>query len=137
VTGSDVDPAALAVAAANGAALGLDVAWQPADLLAGLPDAYDAIVANPPYVERAALATLEPEISRHEPRHALDGGPSGLDTITRLIDQAASTSASILILEHGQGQEEAIAAHCRAAGYGDLEHHRDLAQIARVLRARR
>ena len=137
VTGSDVDPAALAVAAANGAALRLDVAWQPADLLAGLPDAYDAIVANPPYVERAAIATLEPEISRHEPRHALDGGPSGLDTITRLIDQAASTSASTLILEHGEGQEEAIAAHCRAVGYPDLEHHRDLAQIARVLRARR
>jgi release factor glutamine methyltransferase len=136
VTGSDVDPAALAVAAANGAALRLDIAWQPADLLAGLADTYDAIVANPPYVQRAAIATLEPEI-RHEPRHALDGGPSGLDTITRLIEQAASTSASTLILEHGQGQEEAIAARCRAAGYAELEHHRDLAQIARVLSARR
>ena len=45
-----------------------------ADLLDGLPDAYDAIVANPPYVEREAIAALEPEIARHEPRLALDGG---------------------------------------------------------------
>jgi hypothetical protein len=57
----------------------LDVDWRCSDLLADLPDAFDAIVANPPYVERAAIAALEPEVSRHEPRHALDGGPSGLD----------------------------------------------------------
>jgi release factor glutamine methyltransferase len=137
VTGSDIDPAALAVAAANGEALRLDVAWQPADLLVGLPDAYDAIVANPPYIDTAAISTLDPEISRHEPRHALDGGPSGLELIVRLIEQAATTSVSTLILEHGQGQEQAIATKCRAAGYTRVEHHQDLAQTNRALIARR
>lgn len=137
VSASDVDPDALAVAAANGARLHLDVAWQLADLLDGLPDAYDAIVANPPYVESAAIAALEPEISRHEPRQALDGGPRGLDTITRLIDQAGATSACTLILEHGQGQEQTIAASCRAAGFSAVEHHRDLSHTNRALSARR
>lgn len=137
VSGCDIDAGALAVAAANGERLGLFVSWHLGDLLTGLPDAYDAIVANPPYVERAAIATLEPEIARHEPRHALDGGPSGLDTIGRLIEQAALTSAAVLILEHGQGQERQVAALCVAAGYVHVTHRKDLAQTNRAVEARR
>jgi release factor glutamine methyltransferase len=137
LSGSDRDRAALAVAAANGARLGLEVDWRLADLLSGLPDAYDAIVANPPYVERATIQTLEPEISRHEPRVALDGGPSGLDHLIRLVEQAATTSASTLMLEHGEGQGDAVAARCEAAGYPHITQHRDLADIARVMTARR
>ena len=89
VSGSDNDPDALALAAANAVRLGLDVSWLLADLLVGLADDHDAIVANPPYIERAAIETLEPEISRHEPRRALDGGASGLDMIGRLIEEAS------------------------------------------------
>ena len=137
LSGSDLDRAALAVAAANGARLGLDVAWLLADMLSGLPDAYDAIIANPPYVDSATIATLEPEISRHEPRAALDGGPTGLDRLNRLIEQAATTSASTLILEHGEAQGDAVAARCKAAGYPHITQHRDLAHIARAITARR
>jgi len=137
VSGSDVDAAALAVAAANAERLGLAVAWQRADLLAGLDDEYDAIVANPPYVASAAIAALAPEIARHEPRLALDGGPDGLDVLARLIEQAARTSVTTLILEHGEGQHDAVARRARAAGFPQVTHHRDLAQIVRALVARR
>jgi len=137
LSGSDIDADALAVAAANSARLGLDVAWRQADLLNGLPDVYDAVVANPPYVERATIPTLEPEVSRHEPRHALDGGPSGLETLARLIEQASKLSAGTLIVEHGQGQEQKVAAFCVAAGYAHLTHHHDLARIARAVSAQR
>ncbi len=137
LSGSDLDADALAVAKANSARLGLEVTWRHADLLGGLPDAYDAIVANPPYVERATIATLEPEISRHEPRHALDGGPSGLEPLARLIEQASHTAAATLILEHGEGQQRKVAACCSAAGYAQVSHHRDLAGIPRVVRASR
>ncbi|MGH2849622.1 MAG: N5-glutamine methyltransferase family protein, partial [Solirubrobacteraceae bacterium] len=78
LAGSDIDPDALAVARANGERLGRTVRWWGADLLDGLGDEFDAIVANPPYVERDVLSTLEPEVARHEPRQALDGGPDGL-----------------------------------------------------------
>lgn len=137
VCGSDVDAGALTVAAANAERLGLEVAWRRSDLLEGLTDEYDAIVANPPYVASAEIAALAPEIARHEPRLALDGGPDGLEVLARLIDQAAERGASTLILEHGEGQQDAVAECCRAAGYAEVAHHRDLAQIVRALVARR
>jgi len=137
VTGSDVDADALDVAAANARRLGLDVSWRQADLLEGLPDVYDAIVANPPYVPSAVVPTLEPEVSRHEPWLALDGGPSGLEVALRLIEQAAGRSARILILEHGEGQAPALGRACLAAGFADVTEHRDLARIVRALCARR
>ena len=84
-----------------------------------------------------AFFALEPEISRHEPRHALDGGRSGLEPLARLIEQASATAAATLILEHGQGQEHDVATLCRAGGYPHITHHRDLAQTVRALRAGR
>jgi len=137
VSGSDVDAGALAVAAANAERLALAVTWRRADLLEGLAGDYDAIVANPPYVASGAITGLEPEIARHEPRLALDGGPDGLEVLARLIAQAARTRARTLILEHGEGQQDALAERCVAAGYTELTHHRDLAQIVRALVARR
>lgn len=137
VWGTDVDAGALAVARANAGRLGLTVTWQLADLLDGLEEPFDAIVANPPYVESAAIATLEPEVARHEPRLALDGGPDGLAVISRLVEQASQTPARLLVLEHGEGQDATLADLCRDAGYAAVEHHRDLAGITRVVVARR
>ena len=137
VTGSDVDRAALAVAAANADRLGLEVRWCAADLLHGLPDAFDAVVANLPYVPSAAIDGLEPEIARHEPRIALDGGRDGLDLIGRLIEQVARGRATTVILEHGGEQADAVAARCRAAGLREVARHRDLAGVERATVARR
>lgn len=137
LTGSDIDEGALAVAADNGRRLALEVDWRRADLLDGLPDDHDAIVANPPYVATAAIDRLAPEIARHEPRRALDGGADGLRQLTRLIAAAAARSAHTLILEHGEGQAGAVESRCRAAGFEDVGRHRDLAGIERAVRARR
>lgn len=137
VSASDVDAGALALAAANARRLGLAVSWVQADLLEGMPGRFDALVANPPYVASGDIAGLEPEVSRHEPRLALDGGEDGLSVLTRLVAQAAGAGIATLILEHGQGQEAALAELCARAGYSTLEHHRDLAGIARAVVAAR
>ncbi len=138
LTGSDVDEGALAVAAANAARLGLAVDWLRADLLDGVPDEHDAIVANLPYVERGAFGSLAPEVARHEPRLALDGGLSGLDLLEALIGQAAGRArVRTLILEHGDAQADAVARACAAAGFTALERRRDLAGLPRAVRARR
>ena len=49
---------------------------------------FDLIVTNPPYVRRADIVTLAPEVSRWEPRVALDGGADGLDFYRRIAAAA-------------------------------------------------
>src|SRR5205085_157818 len=74
LAGSDVSEAALELARANGARLGLEVRWLRSDLLSGLADEFDAILANLPYVADSERPTLAPEILRHEPPEALFAG---------------------------------------------------------------
>jgi release factor glutamine methyltransferase len=133
VVGTDRSAAALAVARANAARLGLDVAFVEGDLLAGLEP--DAVVSNPPYVEDAA--ELQPEIARHEPAGALYAGPEGLTVIRRLVAQAAASPARFVALEVGMGQAPEVAEVLRAAGFGAVETRRDLAGLERVVAGRR
>lgn len=134
VSASDVDEDALALARANGERLGLPVDWWHADLLDGLPDSFDAIVSNPPYVADSERASLAPEILRHEPAGALFAGPDGLDAIEALIAQAAARGCvRTLALEIGAGQAAAVLALMRDAGFADARAERDLAGIERVI----
>lgn len=134
VTGSDLSEAALALARANAERLGLDMHWLKVDLLDGIPDEYDAILSNPPYVPDGDRATLAPEILRHEPASALFAGADGLATIRPLVDQVASRQVvRLLALEVGAGQSVEVAGMMRAAGFSVVRAERDLAGIERVV----
>ena len=138
VTGSDLNEEALALARANGERLGIDVRWLTADLLDGVPDEYDAVLSNPPYVPDADRATLAPEIVRHEPASALFAGEDGLDAIRALVPQASVlASLHLLALEVGAGQAGAVAELMRADGFSDVRAECDLAGIERVVAGRR
>jgi release factor glutamine methyltransferase len=133
VAGSDLSVDALALARANGERLGLGVEWLHADLLVGVPDAYEAILSNPPYVADTERALLAPEITRHEPPEALFAGADGLDCIRALIVQAAARErVRTIALEHGAGQAGAVAELTRVAGFPEVRSERDLAGIERV-----
>jgi release factor glutamine methyltransferase len=134
LTGSDVSEPALELARSNGQALGLDVSWRHADLLAGVPDEFDAILSNPPYVADGDRASLAPEIVRHEPAGALFAGPEGLDTLRALIEQIAMRERVALVaLEIGARQAQAVGEMIRGAGFLDVRAERDLAGIDRVI----
>ncbi len=133
VSGADISENALALARSNGERLGLSVQWLHADLLAGVPDDYDAILSNPPYVADSERAMLAPEILRHEPPGALFAGPDGLDCIRVLISQAAARECvRMLALEHGAGQARAVVQLMGDAGFPEVRSERDLAGIDRV-----
>lgn len=134
VAGSDLSANALALAGVNGERLGLDVHWLTADLLEGLPDEFDAILSNPPYVPDGDRAMLAPEILRHEPASALFAGEDGLDVIRALLGQAAvRPSVCLLALEVGAGQAAVVSELMRAAGFPSVRAERDLAGIERVV----
>ncbi|MCC7495147.1 MAG: peptide chain release factor N(5)-glutamine methyltransferase [Fimbriimonadaceae bacterium] len=128
----DCSRAALQVALANAARLGLDDRVQGhcgdfADLLPALPRC-DGVISNPPYIASGELAALEPEVRDHEPRLALDGGADGLQlypallrTIGRLLRPGGWAA-----VECGDRQTAAVAALGRAAGLLPGPEIRDL-----------
>jgi release factor glutamine methyltransferase len=134
VSGSDLSDGALEVARSNAERLHLDVSWLSADLIEGVPDDFDAVVSNPPYVPEEDRLTLAPEIVRHEPLSALFAGADGLDAIRRLVDRlAARPAVRLLALEVGVGQASAVGVLVRAAGFPAVCAERDLAGIERVV----
>ena len=75
--------------------LGERVAVVIGDLLEPVgPGRLDVVVANPPYIPSAAIDALPAEVSRFEPRLALDGGPDGMAVARRIIAGAAAGAAA-------------------------------------------
>jgi release factor glutamine methyltransferase len=139
VHATDRSLAALAVARANGAALGLAVAWHGGDWWeAAPPGGFDLVVANPPYIAPGDphLATLQ-----HEPLDALvpgDDGGDGLADMARICAGAPPhlRAGAWLLLEHGHVQAPAVRSLLAANGLVDACTRVDLAGQPRVSGAR-
>ena len=133
--GTDLVPAAAALARRNARSLGL--ADRAAFLCCGWDDAisgrFDLVLSNPPYIPTAELAGLMPEVAAHEPRRALDGGPDGLDAYRVLLRQLPSLlqPGGTACFELGAGQAAEIMA--MASGFHAVRTQPDLAGIARAL----
>lgn len=139
----DVSPAALAVAGENARRLGLEgrVHFLEGDLLAplaALGAGVDLVLSNPPYVDPAALAGLQPEVRDHEPRTALAApdGPYGI--YRRLASQAvrALRQGGHVAVEVGLGMADEVARIFAQAGLQPAGIRRDLQGIERVVIAR-
>jgi release factor glutamine methyltransferase len=136
VTATDISPAALEIARLNAREQDLtNLEFVHGDWLEPLGDkCYDLIVSNPPYICEGdpALAAL-----CHEPRSALVAGVDGLDAIRRLSHECrtALTPGGALLVEHGAGQAEEVAAILSGDGWSGIRCLNDYAGLPRVTRA--
>jgi release factor glutamine methyltransferase len=110
----DIDPAAVACATRNVAAVGGRV--HHGDFLDALPDdlrgRVDLLVANVPYVPTDAIGSLPREARLFEPLTALDGGADGLDFVRRLADEAPGWLAPgghVLVETSSEEAQKAVA----------------------------
>lgn len=140
VTATDTSPQALEVARANAGRLGFvdRVSFHSGSLPAD--GGFDLILANLPYVAEADWSSLQPDVTRWEPREALLAGPDGLDSIRVLVaecgrrfDRVTAGRPTVIALEVGEGQAAAVAGLLREAGFARTEARRDLAGIERVV----
>jgi len=135
--GVDISHAALAIAQANAAALGLTnrVALEHGGWDLAQQGDFDLVVSNPPYIPTGDIDSLAPEIARFEPRVALDGGADGLDAYRAISAGAARLlrPGGAFAFEVGRGQAETVTALVNAAGLSTEPPRRDLAGIPRVV----
>jgi len=139
----ETSPRAVALARDNIAALGLSgsVTVEVSDLFSALAAVRaDLIVSNPPYLPTDLIATLSPEVSRHDPRVAMDGGRDGLAVIRRIVAQAPAwlVPGGALVLETGgDAQVRDVVGLMETAGFEAVATRRDLAGVERFVAGRR
>lgn len=135
--GTDLSHEALEIAARNAAAHGLTgrCALVQGDWFVPVAERFHLIVSNPPYIEAAAIDGLQPEVNRHDPRLALDGGPDGLESYRRIAAQAGSYLAAggHVAVEIGLGQAAAVIGIFGQNGFEPVGKRSDLSGRPRAL----
>ena len=147
VWATDISAEALAVARANLAGIGTRAAtrvrlvegsWFRA-LPPHLRGRISLIVSNPPYI--ADGESLPSSVSEWEPVGALRSGPTGLEQISIIVEEApswlvGSGAGGVLVLEIAPHQASAVVDLALAAGFASAVVEPDLAGRPRALVAR-
>jgi release factor glutamine methyltransferase len=140
--GLEVSEAAVAIASCNAAALGVADRvelvlgdWRQPGWVERLGGPFDLVVSNPPYIEDRAVDGLMPEVSRFEPRLALEGGRDGLAAYRSIAAQAPRlvTRGGRLLLEVGESQATEIYRIFQSTGFTAEAPWKDLGGIDRVV----
>jgi release factor glutamine methyltransferase len=135
--GVDISDEALKVAKDNAASLRLArrAVFKRSRWGEAVEGRFDVIVANPPYIASAAIASLAPEVAHYEPRLALDGGADGLDCYRAIMPQLKDLLAKdgLVAFEIGMGQEKELELLARAEGLRVTGLKEDMAGIPRCV----
>ena len=110
--------------------------WSP---LIQLQGKVAGMLSNPPYIPSEEVLRLQPEVCKHEPHLALDGGVDGLEAIRILVDTAPTylQAGGIWLVEMMAGQGAIVAELLAQQGsYIDIEIIDDLAGLDRFAFAR-
>ncbi|MEV8443570.1 peptide chain release factor N(5)-glutamine methyltransferase [Actinosynnema sp. NPDC051121] len=108
------------------------------DVLADLDGQVDLVLCNPPYVPDGT--EVQPEVAEHDPRHAVFGGPDGLEVIRHVVALAARLlkPGGHVAIEHDDSQGIIVPALLSTRRVlTDVADHRDLAWRPRFATARR
>ncbi len=141
VLGVDINPKAVEVAKKNVKINDLDnVKIVKGDIFMEKFDfpieKYDIIMSNPPYIKSEDIKRLQLEVSKYEPKNALDGGKSGLDFHSQILKVIPNylNDKSVLIIEIGWDQaEEVVKIMRKIKGFKKVEVKKDIAKKDRIV----
>lgn len=128
VTLSDISPDCVRAARENAERNGVTADVVEGDLFSPVFGTFDLITVNPPYLSRADMDSLQPEL-RYEPANALFGGDDGLDFYRRIAAgyRPYLRPRGTLLMEIGNTQWDAVS-HL----FPGARMHRDIAGNPRV-----
>ncbi|MGB8681700.1 MAG: peptide chain release factor N(5)-glutamine methyltransferase [Candidatus Binatus sp.] len=100
---------------------------------------FEVVLSNPPYLDDAEIAGLEPDVRGYEPRIAMNAGVGGMEIHRRIIAGAFAHLAvgGELVLEVAMGQAEVVTKLIGETGLRVVAVINDFAGHPRVVRARR
>lgn len=138
VTATDISPKASEIAKFNAKKHLVNVDIRVGDLFDAVPEKFDMICSNPPYIPSAEISALMREVKDHEPRLALDGGRDGLKFYRKIAKQAPDhlNKGGILIMEIGCEQAKDVSSILLQAGFGDIKVMKDYSSLDRIIVAR-
>jgi release factor glutamine methyltransferase len=144
VTATDASEAALEVARANAAEqkLAARIRFLQGDWFDAIDadEMFEVVVANPPYIATGEWDALPHDVRAFEPAEALFSGPSGLEALREIVDEAPRhlVAGGLLALEMAEARAAEVAAWLEGAhDWESSEVRDDLAGRPRVLLARR
>ena len=96
---------------------------------------YDLIVSNPPYINHNKIKYLESDVSKFEPRLALDGGLDGLSVVRKVIKKSSELlkKNGKFILEIGFDQKSKVIKLLNNKGFYINSTTKDLANNDRCI----
>lgn len=117
----DISADALAVAKSNGEKHEVTerLTFCQGDLFAPVKGKkFHAILSNPPYIPKADILELTPEV-RQEPNLALDGGTDGLDFYRRIVEESKQylVAGGFVAMEVGIDQAQLVVAMAEKTGF--------------------
>ncbi len=107
-------------------------------LLPELDGQVDLVVANPPYVPDGTV--LEPEVTQHDPHHAVFGGPDGMALIIAVVAHAGRwlRPGGLFAVEHDDTTSSKTVELVAGTGlFDDIVARQDLAGRLRFVTARK
>ena len=139
--GVDISRPALDIALVNARRHGVAdrIGFIPGDFSVPFDEAFDMVVANPPYIRQGDLAGLDREVRDYGPVLALDGGPDGMAALRIIAAHLPGLlkPGGTAFVEIGAGQGDSVAALFTAHGLEIRAIRPDLAGIERVVIAQK
>jgi release factor glutamine methyltransferase len=129
VTAVDCSEPALSLAAENVSGAGLEVELIRSDLVGAVQGrVFDLIVSNPPYLSESEYDALDPSVKSWEPKAALVSGPSGLESIGRILRDAPTVlrPGGWLVMELDSARSAPVVQMAGALGWEQVRVERDL-----------
>lgn len=106
------------------------------DRVLDLAGSLDLLISNPPYIPLDAIP-LDQEVREHDPDLALYGGQDGLDVIREIVQigPVLLKRGGMMVLEHADGQSDAVCELLLAEGFSKVQAHSDFAERLRSVSA--
>ena len=100
-----------------------------------LGNKYDLVVSNPPYIKKSELLSLDRDVRLYEPKIALSGGFSGLETFFKIINKCKKLlkKNGTLVLEIGERQGIELKKNLESNEFNQIKIYKDLSGKDRCL----